>query len=117
MRNNGLLKNLIAQKRKNNAPPRILESEHHSNKIEYCDNELCLGGWTPGDSSCSNGQVGALCIECDIYDIRGQGKFEFEDGCALCDFNSKLILKGILISFWLMFMGFMSYNTNNQITR
>ncbi|CAD8155005.1 unnamed protein product [Paramecium pentaurelia] len=34
----------------------------------------CRGGWTVGDNSCSEGHVGALCEECDIYNVRGFGK-------------------------------------------
>ena len=50
-------------------------AKHDSNKIEACNNELCLGGWAPGDSSCTTGYVGALCKECDIYNLRGSGRY------------------------------------------
>ena len=34
---------------------------------------MCLGGWEPGDKSCNIGYLGALCEECDIYNIKGDG--------------------------------------------
>ena len=33
----------------------------------------CLGGWSTGDKSCLKGHIGALCEQCDIYNIRGDG--------------------------------------------
>ena len=38
-------------------------ANNHSSKIEYCINKLdvCLGGWLPGDDSCTEGHIGALC--------------------------------------------------------
>lgn len=35
----------------------------------------CLGGWVPGDLSCSVGHIGALCEQCDLYNIRGDGSY------------------------------------------
>lgn len=48
----------------------------YANKyIEYCKTENCLGGWRTGDDSCKIGYIGALCSECDVYNIRGYGSF------------------------------------------
>ncbi|CAD8167816.1 unnamed protein product [Paramecium octaurelia] len=41
----------------------------------YKNTEVCLGGWQVGDSTCSQGHIGALCEMCDLYNIRGQGQF------------------------------------------
>ena len=30
-----------------------------------------MGGWSYGDQTCVIGRVGALCKECDIYNIYG----------------------------------------------
>ena len=47
-----------------------------SNKyIELCESNNCLGGWKPGDFSCKIGHIGAVCSECDIYNIRGNGNY------------------------------------------
>lgn len=48
-----------------------------SHQIESCfkEAENCLGGWTSGDHSCKFDCLGALCEECDIYNLRGFGEF------------------------------------------
>ena len=43
--------------------------------IELCENSYCLGGWKPGDYSCKIGHIGAVCSECDINNIRGDGSY------------------------------------------
>ncbi|CAD8125391.1 unnamed protein product [Paramecium sonneborni] len=35
----------------------------------------CKGGWYVGDNLCIKGHLGALCEECDIYNIKGDGKY------------------------------------------
>ncbi|CAK93238.1 unnamed protein product (macronuclear) [Paramecium tetraurelia] len=47
----------------------------------------CGGGWRVGDDSCSEGHVGALCEECDIYNVRGFGKhfkIQSKTDCVKC---------------------------------
>ena len=34
----------------------------------------------------------------------------------LCDFSYSIIIKGVVLSFWLMLLGYMSFSTNKQIT-
>lgn len=43
--------------------------------IENCYNDLsnCRGGWVVDHESCATGHLGALCEECDVYNVRGEG--------------------------------------------
>ncbi|KAM3136532.1 hypothetical protein pb186bvf_011335 [Paramecium bursaria] len=85
-------------------------------QIEFCNSELCKGGWNVGDESCVQGQVGALCKECDLNNIRGQGQYAKHDiGCLLCEFHYKLFLQGLIVIIWLMFLVYLSYDTNKQV--
>ncbi|KAM3133272.1 hypothetical protein pb186bvf_014565 [Paramecium bursaria] len=89
-----------------------------NNIIEHCKSELCQGGWQVGDQSCLQGQVGALCKECDIYNTRGSGQYaQNEIGCLLCDYSIQLLFKGLLVISWLMFLVYLSYDTNKQVIR
>ncbi|CAD8108038.1 unnamed protein product [Paramecium primaurelia] len=77
---------------------------YYSNIIEYCYHlpQNCKGGWLPGDVSCQLGHIGALCEQCDLYNIRGDGQFSVsqEFHCGNCDQISYNILLTILISLW-----------------
>ncbi|CAD8099472.1 unnamed protein product [Paramecium primaurelia] len=71
--------------------------------IHFCLNlqENCLGGIKEGDSSCYIGHIGALCEQCDLYNIRGDGQYsivkKFQCGpCADKERNIFVIL-GIVI--------------------
>lgn len=57
--------------------PGFWRSSNKSHNIESCfkGRENCLGGWDAGDNSCKPGHLGALCEECDIYNLRGFGPF------------------------------------------
>ncbi|CAD8068134.1 unnamed protein product [Paramecium sonneborni] len=74
-----------------------------SSIINLCSNkqENCIGGWGVGDNLCKLGYLGALCEQCDYYNIRGGGQFQrihqFE--CQICEeFNySYLMNLAILI--------------------
>ncbi|CAD8095790.1 unnamed protein product [Paramecium primaurelia] len=73
----------------------------YADLIEYCYNfEFnCLGGWNYGDVSCSLGHIGALCEQCDIYNIRGDGAYSISQKykCGSCDDtkSNTLIIIGI----------------------
>ncbi|KAM3138611.1 hypothetical protein pb186bvf_009363 [Paramecium bursaria] len=58
------------------------------NKIEYCFHleKNCKGGWITGDGSCEMGHIGALCEQCDLYDIRGNGAYAISGSyqCGEC---------------------------------
>ena len=58
-----------------NLKPGFWRPYFNSNQITYCINlpENCMGGWIEGDSSCHFGPIGALCEQCDIYNIIGDG--------------------------------------------
>ncbi|KAM3136519.1 hypothetical protein pb186bvf_011322 [Paramecium bursaria] len=87
-----------------------------NNMIESCNSEFCQGGWHVGVESCVQGQVGALCKECDLNNKRGQGQYAKHDiGCLLCEFYYKLFLQGFIIIIWLMFLVYLSYDTNKQV--
>lgn len=57
--------------------PGFWRPNNFSDFVESCyKNPLfCTGGWQVGDNTCSFGHIGALCEECDMYDIRGLGYF------------------------------------------
>ncbi|CAD8169287.1 unnamed protein product [Paramecium pentaurelia] len=64
---------------------------------------FCLGGWGVGDALCSKGHVGALCEECDIYNVQGNGKFiknQQNSECFLCFSAQDSILPFILNTLW-----------------
>ncbi|KAM3136514.1 hypothetical protein pb186bvf_011317 [Paramecium bursaria] len=89
-----------------------------SNLIEKCEkDQVCLGGWMDGDLSCKSQRVGALCKECDIYNLKGEGQFaKSGQECLECQPNYLLILKGLSIFLWIIFITLMNYNTNQKIT-
>ncbi|CAD8125630.1 unnamed protein product [Paramecium sonneborni] len=80
--------------------------------IEYCINlpENCIGGWDPGDDLCDYAHIGALCEQCDIYNIRGQGSFSVttQYKCGSCQDVGDNTIKIILISLWTMISIFLS---------
>ncbi|CAD8172126.1 unnamed protein product [Paramecium pentaurelia] len=64
---------------------------------------FCLGGWNVGDALCSEGHVGALCEECDIYNVQGNGKFiknQQNSECFLCFSTQDSIIPFILNTLW-----------------
>ncbi|CAD8214829.1 unnamed protein product [Paramecium octaurelia] len=75
-----------------------------SNLVSYCLNlpENCLGGWLEGDESCFTGHIGALCEQCDLYNIRGHGQYSISSkySCGLCTENNKNIIIITLVSIW-----------------
>ncbi|CAD8149192.1 unnamed protein product [Paramecium octaurelia] len=70
--------------------PGFWRSNYRSKFINKCTRQktLCLGGWKPGDESCSLGYIGALCEECDIYNIKGDGQY-FKNRNSKCVFCSE----------------------------
>ncbi|CAD8121080.1 unnamed protein product [Paramecium sonneborni] len=84
----------------------------NSENIEYCLNlpENCIGGWNPGNDLCSEAHIGALCEQCDLYNIRGQGSFSVSTiyKCGDCQNIGDNTIKVILISIWTMISIFLS---------
>ncbi|KAM3144283.1 hypothetical protein pb186bvf_003745 [Paramecium bursaria] len=80
--------------------------------IEYChQNQMnCLGGWSTGDKSCLKGHIGALCEQCDIYNLRGDGQFSQNYGVICVDCGSTglqvLAIFGTLI--WTLISAFVT---------
>ncbi|CAD8066329.1 unnamed protein product [Paramecium sonneborni] len=71
---------------------------------EYCSNNPsnCLGGWGTGDVTCINGHLGALCEACDIYNIRGEGKYSKSRNykCSICKDYGFLIVEFLFAFIW-----------------
>jgi hypothetical protein len=62
----------------------------------------CLGGWISGDNSCFLGHIGALCEQCDLYDMRGDGEFSVSEkyACGSCLDREKNALVITFVSTW-----------------
>ncbi|CAK69886.1 unnamed protein product (macronuclear) [Paramecium tetraurelia] len=75
-----------------------------TNQVEYCYNlpESCLGGWKEGDYSCITGHIGALCEQCDISDIRGDGMYSISGPyqCGRCTEQYINLFSILGISIW-----------------
>ncbi|CAD8072192.1 unnamed protein product [Paramecium sonneborni] len=73
-----------------------------SHYISKCFKNInnCQGGWQSGDDSCKEGSVGALCEQCDIYNIRGYGQYFKNQNyqCILCDEYAGKILFSVFIN-------------------
>ncbi|CAD8116010.1 unnamed protein product [Paramecium sonneborni] len=83
-----------------------------SNLISYCLNlpGNCLGGWIEGHESCFLGHIGALCEQCDLYNIRGAGQYSISKKftCGLCTENYQNIVIITLVSIWTLVSIFIS---------
>ncbi|CAD8169725.1 unnamed protein product [Paramecium pentaurelia] len=92
--------------------PEYWRPSESNEMIEYCLNlpENCVGGWDPGDELCDFAHIGALCEQCDIYNIRGQGSYSISSQykCGSCNDIGDNTLKIILISVWTMISIFLS---------
>ncbi|CAD8173391.1 unnamed protein product [Paramecium octaurelia] len=76
-----------------------------SDYIEQCFKNLkfCKGGWGYGNQICHLGHIGALCEECDIYNIRGEGKYlknQQDSQCISCFGVEDSIIPFIAASVW-----------------
>ncbi|CAD8143908.1 unnamed protein product [Paramecium octaurelia] len=89
-----------------------------NDNIEECYNlkSNCLGGWVPGDTSCYDGHIGALCEQCDIYGIRGpQYSVSKKYTCGACqDTIQSNILIIIAISIFTLVTMIMSVKGNYE---
>ncbi|CAD8161456.1 unnamed protein product [Paramecium octaurelia] len=93
-----------------------------SDLIERCQKypSKCLGGWFPGELSCSIGSIGALCEECDIYNIRGDGYFmnSGQTKCSFCGHLSVQVMLLLISSFWSSFLIIMTVkSTHNSLQK
>ncbi|CAD8107879.1 unnamed protein product [Paramecium sonneborni] len=75
---------------------------HMSDQTEYCykNQEFCEGGWKVGNDLCKFGHIGALCEECDIYNIKGEGKFFKITSDQICTECSDAVFDSLLPIFF-----------------
>ncbi|CAD8089305.1 unnamed protein product [Paramecium sonneborni] len=69
----------------------------------FKNTENCNGSWKVGDKSCNEGHIGALCEECDIYNIMGFGRYfksQSNSDCFICDGVLDSIIPFILNTIW-----------------
>ncbi|CAD8209833.1 unnamed protein product [Paramecium octaurelia] len=76
-----------------------------SDSIEHCFKNIkfCKGGWGQGNQICDQGHIGALCEECDIYNVRGEGKYfqnQQDSQCISCFGVEDSIIPFIAGSIW-----------------
>ncbi|CAD8147103.1 unnamed protein product [Paramecium octaurelia] len=90
-----------------------------NNIVEECLNlrENCLGGWNSGDISCYKGHIGALCEQCDIWNIRGGGSFSTSQqySCGSCDNVSYNLVQIIGFSIWSLITIVLSVKGANSV--
>ncbi|CAD8044006.1 unnamed protein product [Paramecium primaurelia] len=88
-----------------------------SNNIEQCKKypNRCLGGWDASDNTCFIGSLGALCEECDLFDLRGQGSYlnNKESICQSCGKFSVQLFFMILESIWIILLIILTVRSNN----
>ncbi|CAD8128825.1 unnamed protein product [Paramecium sonneborni] len=65
--------------------------------------KFCIGGWGVGNQLCNRGHIGALCEECDIYNVKGEGYY-FKNlqnsECQACFEDYDSIIPFIITSLW-----------------
>ncbi|CAD8095639.1 unnamed protein product [Paramecium sonneborni] len=76
-----------------------------SDHTSYCfkNKIFCKGGWSYGNKLCSIGHLGALCEECDIQNIMGEGKYYKtlqNQECLICQEQLENYVSFILILMW-----------------
>ncbi|CAD8182801.1 unnamed protein product [Paramecium octaurelia] len=94
-----------------------------SDYVEPCfkNPQFCNGGWQVGDYTCREGHIGALCEECDIYNIRGFGKYfknQWNLRCLKCQFEIGSIISIIIVGIWSfasIFLSLKSIHSSNLL--
>ncbi|CAD8154124.1 unnamed protein product [Paramecium octaurelia] len=85
--------------------PGYWRPHHESDIVVNCFKRFqsCQGGWIVGDDLCNTGYMGAICEECDKYNIRGDGYY-FKNNenlsCLSCVDTSLNFLSFILLGIW-----------------
>ncbi|CAD8188112.1 unnamed protein product [Paramecium octaurelia] len=87
----------------------------------FKNTQNCKGGWLVGDEICLQGHIGALCEECDIYNIRGDGKY-FKNSeilqCLSCFGISDSIIPFVMNTVWAVLsivLTLISLNKSNDL--
>ncbi|CAD8136644.1 unnamed protein product [Paramecium pentaurelia] len=92
---------------------------YYSNIVELCYHQYqnCQGGWFAGNPSCGIGHIGALCEQCDLYNIRGQGYFSIGQAynCSSCQQVAKNIINIVLVVLWTLLSLFISVTSTVQM--
>ncbi|CAD8092349.1 unnamed protein product [Paramecium sonneborni] len=94
-----------------------------SDFAEICFRNLafCRGGWLVGNNLCINGHLGALCEECDIFDMRGYGNFyknQWDQQCLRCTGSWVGIFSILLVIIWTFIsiaLSLRSINRSNKL--
>ncbi|CAD8082824.1 unnamed protein product [Paramecium primaurelia] len=94
-----------------------------SDYAEYCfkNPQFCHGGWQVGDYTCSEGHIGALCEECDVYDTKGFGKYfknQWDQQCLKCQFELSKLISVFIVGIWTfvsIFMSLKSIHSSNLL--
>ncbi|CAD8126996.1 unnamed protein product [Paramecium sonneborni] len=88
--------------------PGYWRPQFRSNYIEQCKKYpiRCLGGWDVSDNTCAIGSLGALCEECDLFNIRGHGSYlnNKEINCQKCGKLSFQLIFMIFQSLWIILL-------------
>ncbi|CAD8143728.1 unnamed protein product [Paramecium pentaurelia] len=88
---------------------------YYSNYIEECYHLHlnCLGGWFAGDSSCALGHIGALCEQCDLYDLTGNGQYSQSNkyACYSCEDMAGNLVNIAIVICWTLLSVFLSVNS------
>ncbi|CAD8107810.1 unnamed protein product [Paramecium sonneborni] len=90
-----------------------------SDHTSYCfkNQNFCQGGWNYGNKLCSIGHFGALCEECDIYNIMGYGAYyktlqNLE--CQICQEQVENFVSFTLIFMWAIFSLILTLNSSEK---
>ncbi|CAD8109139.1 unnamed protein product [Paramecium sonneborni] len=90
-----------------------------SDLTEQCfkNQEDCIGGWDVGNNLCFMGHIGGLCEECDIYNIRGNGRYfkvSQAQTCSLCMNLKESLLPFFFASFWSILQNLLTLRSIDQ---
>ncbi|KAM3127333.1 hypothetical protein pb186bvf_020559 [Paramecium bursaria] len=92
-----------------------------SQKIDSCYHlyENCVGGWGIGNQLCAEGHIGALCEQCDLYNIKGNGSYSVSSlySCGSCNASVENIISMILISLWMIISIIMSVDSTIELLK
>ncbi|CAK55664.1 unnamed protein product (macronuclear) [Paramecium tetraurelia] len=92
---------------------------YYSNIIEECYHLRvnCEGGWHTGEQSCFRGHIGALCEQCDLYNIQGDGSFSLyqQYQCSSCEDMAANIATIGFVLIWTLLSVFLSVNSTIKL--
>ncbi|KAM3138145.1 hypothetical protein pb186bvf_009818 [Paramecium bursaria] len=90
--------------------------DYLNDKAEYCKNQPanCKGGYDSGNDLCQEGLIGALCEECDIYQVYWDTKYSMSAKyqCGLCSDSTTNIVMITVLSIWTVISTILSAKGN-----